>query len=85
MAFQLLSTGPAEVGIIAEWLAKDYELLGMIKPQMSNLIKWYLLLRCRGTHDEQLLWKMHLAILEGVQQRSAAVAHRGAKKHAYLT
>lgn len=77
--------GQAEVGVIAEWLSKDYELLGMIKPQLSNLIGWYLSLRCKGTYDEQQLWKMHLAILEGVQHRSVAVIHRGAKKHAYMT
>lgn len=71
--------------VIGEWLSKDYELLGMIKPQMSSLIEWYLSLRCQGSHDENLLWKLHLAVLEGVQHRSVAVAHRGAKKHAYLT
>ena len=81
----VLIIGSSEIGVIAHWLTKESELFPMIKPQMSNLIRWYLSLRCLGTIDEQLIWKMHLAVLEGVLKRSVTGVHRGAKKHAYLT
>lgn len=65
--------------LAADWLASDFDMMSMVRPQTSWLVRWYLTSQCSHFLEESVTWRLHLAIIQSFQHRAAR-----AKKHAFL-